>query len=855
MEKQYLVLKFGGTSVAEPSAWQMIAARLQQHIQQGVTPLVVCSALSGVSDKLAQLMPEQALSGQYQVTVDEVKARHREFANALGLDAEKHLAEEFALLEKMPLGVHLTQTASPLLEAKTMALGELMLTKLACAYLASQGIDIAWLDAREYLQSIDNPHFSESRKILSAYCDHHPDPAMQQQFNKLPNAALITQGFIARNAQGQTVLLGRGGSDTSAAYFASKLSAKECQIWTDVPGIYTTNPHLVPAARLITHLTFAEAREIAATGAKVLHPQCLDPLAHNNIPLSIHCTHHPEWQGTLINNEIPLVEAQVKAVSMKTGVVIVSMETTMMWQQVGFLSNVFGCFAKHGVSVDLLATSENNVTVSLDSSRYHYSAKQLEALLKELNDYCDAKIQSPCAAISLVGRDIRSILHQLTSVFAVFKEQKIYLLSQATNDLNLTFVIDETEANVLLHKIHELLFEHPAVPEVFGKSWQNAFPTHVPTDYWWYQKREQLLEKATNTPIYIYNLEIVSERTKALTALSNINALFYAIKANWQPDVLKTIYQAGLGFECVSAGELNYIFDLFPDIDPNRVLFTPNFADKTEYQLALEKGVYVNLDNVHPLTHWPELFADKDILLRVDPGLGRGHHKYVQTGGSHSKFGISPSQLSSLQPLLKQHNIKVIGLHVHFGSGVLASKSWSETAIFLAKIAEDFPEVKILDLGGGLGVPEKFGQASLNLELLNESLNTIRAAYPQYQLWLEPGRYLVAESGVLLARVTQLKEKGDVHYIGIDAGMNSLIRPSLYSAYHEIVNLSKINQPRVDVAHIVGPICETGDTLGYSRVMPTTEEGDIILIANAGAYGRVMSSKYNMREPAREEAI
>jgi diaminopimelate decarboxylase/aspartate kinase len=155
-------------------------------------------------------------------------------------------------------------------------------------------------------------------------------------------------------------------------------------------------------------------------------------------------------------------------------------------------------------------------------------------------------------------------------------------------------------------------------------------------------------------------------------------------------------------------------------------------------------------------------------------------------------------------------------------------------------------------MGGGLGVPEKPGDAPLDMFKVDAALRSLKANYPDYQLWMEPGRYVVAESGVLLARVTQTKGKGDVQYVGVATGMNSLIRPALYGAYHEIVNLSRLGQAPTERYTVVGPNCETGDRLGLDRLLPPCESGDILLIANTGAYGYAMSSRYNLREPATE---
>ena len=178
--------------------------------------------------------------------------------------------------------------------------------------------------------------------------------------------------------------------------------------------------------------------------------------------------------------------------------------------------------------------------------------------------------------------------------------------------------------------------------------------------------------------------------------------------------------------------------------------------------------------------------------------------------------------------------------------------SWVETANALAGVATGLPSVDTLDLGGGLGVPDRPGRAPLDLAALDRALAAFRKEHPRFQLWLEPGRFVVAAAGALLARVTQLKGKGGFRYLGLATGMNSLIRPALYGAYHEIVNLTRLDEPAEHVFTVVGPICESGDVLGHDRLLPPSREGDILLVANAGAYGSVMSSHYNLRPPAGE---
>jgi len=254
------------------------------------------------------------------------------------------------------------------------------------------------------------------------------------------------------------------------------------------------------------------------------------------------------------------------------------------------------------------------------------------------------------------------------------------------------------------------------------------------------------------------------------------------------------------------------------------------------------------------LRAWGDLFRDRDLLVRVDLGRGRGHHAKVRTAGDRTKFGVPLADLAEFADLAAACGARIVGLHSHAGSGILDSDHWRETAARLAEIAAQFPDASILDLGGGLGVPDSSRAPGLDLDAVGRGLATVRAAHPRFALWLEPGRRLVARAGALLARVTQLKLKGGVNYLGVDAGMNSLIRPALYGAYHEIVNLTRLEAAADTRMNVVGPICETADVLGAERMLPAaTREGDILLIANAGAYGFAMASRYNLREPAAEQ--
>jgi len=368
-------------------------------------------------------------------------------------------------------------------------------------------------------------------------------------------------------------------------------------------------------------------------------------------------------------------------------------------------------------------------------------------------------------------------------------------------------------------------------------------------DTWWIRKRDKLLELAEQYPnAYVYDLESIRSAAAAMSSLRSVKRVLYAVKANFNPDVIKVLASVGIDFDCVSLGEIEHLNIVLPDLDKNRILFTPNFAPRNEYVWAIGRGITVTIDNLYPLQQWPELFANREIFIRIDPEQGDGHHEYVVTSGSGSKFGVPLKEVSELKRLVTAAGAEVVGIHAHTGSGIVNPKNWEAVANILARVAKHFSGVKTLDLGGGIGVPERMADAPFNLQALDSLLTNFCSDNPQYDLWLEPGRYLVAVAGVLLTRVTQIKGKGADCYIGVNTGINSLIRPALYDAYHEIVNLSRMNERASKSATVVGPICEAGDKLGINRLLPETQENDVFLIANAGAYGHVMSSNYNLRD-------
>lgn len=855
----WVVLKFGGTSVSSAANWHNIAGVVRSRIAASLRPVIVHSALSGITDRLESLLAAAA-AGTHAGILEQIDARHRDLARTLGI-VPSPLFERF--MRELRQMADLAQRSGELsdgLRARVMAMGELLATTLGATFLNAQGIDTAWADAREVLRADRRPGATQKASLLSATCDFTPDATLQSRWRAL-DQVVITQGFIAANDAGETVLLGRGGSDTSGAYFAAKLHAARLEIWTDVPGMFSANPHSVPTARLLRALHYDEAQEIASNGAKVLHPRCVLPVRQYKIPLHVYATQAPGLEGTIVSANVADSAAQVKAIAIKKGITLVSMESPGMWHQVGFLADAFQIFKQEGLSVDLVSTSETNVTVSLDPTANTLDSAALERLTSALGELCRVEILGPCASLSLLGHNIRGILHELGTAFELFQDQKIYLVTQAANDLNFTFVIDESQGDRLVQQLHERLIQSIGSDKVLGPTWQQLFSEKngaAPAVNWWEapRNRRRLIDIATReSAAFVYDAKTLDAAIAAVQRVKSVKRWAYAMKANWHPQILRRVYAAGLSLECVSQGELEHAFASVPALDPERVLFTPNFAPRAEYQYGFAKGVRVTLDNLYPLKMWPEMFRGREIFLRIDPGFGRGHHQHVRTAGVHSKFGVPLHEADELVALTRSAGVRVTGLHAHTGSGIFNVANWTETGGLLADLAARFPHVTVVDLGGGIGVPEQLGHGEIDLGALDRGVAELAKRFPHIEFWMEPGRFLVAKAGVLVAVVTQLKGKGEVQYVGIATGMNSLIRPALYGAHHDIRNLTRLDEPMSHRVNVVGPICESADQLGADRWLPQTQEGDVLLIANCGAYGYAMASNYNLRPPAAEFII
>ncbi len=855
-------MKFGGTSVADPATWDQLAKRLH-HLRPTHRVCIVASALSQVSNLLHRGL-NAALEGAQAPIIDEIWTRHQALASALQLTGAE-TAPAWQLLkdlERLLEGVALTHEASPQLEARVMSLGELTSTYLGCAALASRGINLTRIDARDVLVSTAVPQTALENRFLEAEVIPRTDPAAVEALAKDADC-IITQGFIARTTSGATCLLGRGGSDTSGALFGALLNAERIEIWTDVHGMFTADPRRIPSARLVRHIGYREAQELAAMGAKVLHPRAIQPASWANIPLEIRNSRAPDAPSTLISTtagektEAPAVMAVVQ----RSGVTLITIQTLEMWGAPGFLARVFAPFAELGISVDLVATSQTAVSLTIDRLPGGIGGERFTDLIQRLEQLGSVQVIHPTAVVSIVGRRIRTVLHELGPAFQVFREHRIHLVSESSEDLNFSFVVDEEDAEKLVVRLHSRLVPAQGSEPLLGPTWARLTENERPIleslgPRWWRDKRESLLSLGQNSPPrFVYDLDTVQDRAMALkTQLPSLHAVYYAMKANPHPEILRVIAEAGLGIECVSTAEIAHVRT---HLGPNTpILFTPNFCPIDEYRLAFEADAEVTIDGPHLLTQFPEIFRGRQIALRLDPGEGFGHHDKVRTAGPNAKFGQSIQNVDEVITAANALDIRIIGLHAHVGSGIHDPEAWLGTGRKLARVEALFPDLQWLNVGGGLGVVERPGQSPLPLERVEQGLVVLQAELSRpLQLRMEPGRYLVSEAGVLLTRITQIRHKGPVQFIGVSAGMNTLIRPSLYGAWHGIHNLSRLDDSPSGYAHIVGPICETGDVLGRDRLMPSSQPDDVVVIENCGAYGRVMSSSYNLRPPAEETII
>jgi diaminopimelate decarboxylase/aspartate kinase len=464
MNTKWMVLKFGGTSVSGLPQWTAIAALMLQRLSAGYRVLLVCSAVSGVTNALSALAEDPGCEEKLVAILE----RHRRLAAELGVSATRWLEQAESMLHRCARSLAAEDNYPA--QAELLAIGEWLSTRIGAAFL-QQFAAVSWVDVREALQVLDEPELSPARQWLSACCAPGVDADLQRRWEQLA-PVVITQGFVASTSKGQTALLGRGGSDASAALLAGRLRAFELEIWTDVPGLFSADPRLLPEARLLNELDYAEALEMAASGAKVVHPRCIRTAAATTTPVVIRDTARPQLAGTRIIDTAASVHG-VKAITCQKGMVVLLLQNIDSRREVGFLARVFDIFRRHGLSIDLVATSETTTTVAINGPANHLDERALAAVVVELQTQCTVNVYSDCVCINLVGSAVRTALARVQSTMRFFDDHPLLMLSQSANDLCLSLLIKAQDHEILLQRAHAMLI--PAGPEVpagvFGARW------------------------------------------------------------------------------------------------------------------------------------------------------------------------------------------------------------------------------------------------------------------------------------------------------------------------------------------------------------------------------------------------
>ncbi len=353
------------------------------------------------------------------------------------------------------------------------------------------------------------------------------------------------------------------------------------------------------------------------------------------------------------------------------------------------------------------------------------------------------------------------------------------------------------------------------------------------------------------TPLYVYHAEkIVSQYQNLLSHFSVANTrFFYACKALTNIHILDIVKRAGCNIDCSSINEAKLA--LHVGFEPQNILYTSNSVSFDEICEAIYLGIHVNIDSLSNLEKFGAKFgATYPIGVRVRPNIMAGGNLKISTGHDKSKFGIPVTQLDELKAIQKKYNINIATLHIHTGSEIKDVAVFIKSADVFDNLLEHFPTVNVLDFGGGFKVPYQPDEKGTDIPLLGAEVNkAIEYLSKKYgrklTAWFEPGKYMVSESGYFIAQVNVLKKSGDIEFAGINTGLNHLIRPMFYDAYHHIDNISNPDGDKQPYA-VVGNICET-DTFAWDREIPAIKEGNFLVFYNAGAYGYEMSSNYNAR--------
>lgn len=436
-----IVMKFGGTSVGTPAVIRKIAKIVEASL--GQEPVVVSSAHSGVTDLLFE-MANAALKGH--VSLEQIRARHYTILDELGVD-RSILDDHFNELEGILRGVSLVKELTPRSQDFIVSYGERMAVTDLAAYFNQIGIEAEPLSAYD-LGLITDSNFGSANPLPEAY------ELIKENIAKIKKLSIIT-GYIGKNREGSITTLGRNGSDYSASIIGAAIDADEIQIWKDVDGVMTADPRLVRTALPVEVLSFDEASELAYFGTQVLHPATIQPAIQKNIPIRVCNIYNPKNPGTLIVKKSPPSETPVKSIAYKKNLYILTIISTQMLMQAGFLAKIFEVFARYKIDIDMVATSEVSVSVTTDSP------KNLDQAIKDLSRFAKVEVEDKQAIIGVIGEGIRWSLEIAGLVFNTMRKQKIRvrMISVGATQINLAIIVDNNDVEPAVEALHQTFFE------------------------------------------------------------------------------------------------------------------------------------------------------------------------------------------------------------------------------------------------------------------------------------------------------------------------------------------------------------------------------------------------------------
>ena len=457
-----IVMKFGGTSVANFEAITrtifIIGGKLDQK------PVVVVSALSKVTDLLYRIS-DAAVSKDSSLTKEllaELRQRHLNLACELleqnPVQKESAISRVNAICDELDALANAVCAVGELSDrnkAIIIANGELLSSTIICFAMNAKGIRTNWIDARKMM--VTNDAYLKGEPVESEIVVRVPG-MIAEAYQGMD--AVITQGFIASNMKGEQTVLGRGGSDYSASLIGMSIDSERIEIWTDVDGVRTADPRYVQNTKYLEKISFEEAAEMAHFGAKVLHPLTIEPAVKKNIPIYVLNSMNPSGKGTaILRNEF--IEDGVKSVSFKENIRVINIFSMRMINTSGFLRRVFEIFSENKVSVDLISTSEANISVTVDASQ------KIDNVVSELSEFAEVIVDEDKAQVSVIGKNIVRLNGMLKRTFAPLKRTNVYMISQGASFVNISFVVDREELNEVVQDLHDHLFDNPEELETF----------------------------------------------------------------------------------------------------------------------------------------------------------------------------------------------------------------------------------------------------------------------------------------------------------------------------------------------------------------------------------------------------